>query len=252
MWNLIKFWGYNSFYYLNFLTKYHSIKKNNDTEQLLEVIDNYVKNSLKNLKIDIIVKNEENKPEENALYIGNHESIFDSLFSYEAINHDHVTYFAAGDKRDMNDYPVVRNIVKMVGIIFVDRKSLKSGVLSIKKGVKTLNEGKDLVIFPEGEVNEHLEKNGRMVADFKAGPFRCAIEAKKPIVPMVIHGGGKIHNSLSVNSRINSGTVEVEFLKPYTKHLTEKISAVDVALEVEEMINLSLKKEKYEKSYLCN
>ncbi len=241
MLNLGKFWLINTYYYIKLRIKYKSIMENNDESYLYDLLNNYVKNTLKYLKIDIIIKNEEIKAnlKDNALYIANHESIYDSLISYQAIG-GKSGYFTAGDKRDVTKFKYLYGISKLLGIVFVDRKSIRGSVKASKQGAEVLKSGKNLVIFPEGEVNKHLDKSNRQIAKFHAGSFRPAIEAKKVIVPTVIIGAGKIHNALNMNRKINSGTVEVVFLEPIDIHLHQNIKSVVLAEMVEEKINTYL------------
>ncbi len=249
MLNLAKFWIITTYYYLIFRLNQKRVIVNQDEDYLYELLEKYVKTTLKYLKIDIIIKNENVKKNltDNVLYVANHGSIFDSMFTYYAVG-GKLAYFAAGDKRDMNEFPTIKKITDLADIIFVDRTSLRGSVRSIKEGTEVLQKGKSLFIFPEGEVNDHLPKAGREIAEFAPGSFRTAINAKKMVVPIAIKGANKIHNALKVNAKIKSGTVQVTFLEPITCHLNGEVGAVEIALKVEQMINNNLTKETDEKS----
>ncbi len=249
MLNLAKFWLITSYYYLIYRLNYNRLIEEQDEDYLYELLEKYVKTTLRILKIDIIIKNENVKKNlnDNVLYVANHGSIFDSMFTYYAVG-GKLAYFAAGDKRDMNEFPTIKKIADLADIIFVDRTSLRGSVRSVKEGTEVLKKGKSLFIFPEGEVNDHLPKNGREIADFAPGSFRTAVNAKKMVVPIAIKGANKIHNALNVNAKIKSGTVQVTFLEPITCHLTEEVSAVEIAQKVEKMININLTEETYEKN----
>lgn len=54
---------------------------------------------------------------------------------------------------------------------------------AIAKAVRKLNEGEDILIFPEG----HLEKKHYLLY-FHTGPVRIALKAKKDIVPVTVIG----------------------------------------------------------------
>ncbi len=239
---MFKFWVMNFIYYLKLQINYQRIIEDESQDKLYQLLGNYVKNTLKVMKIDIIVRNKEiiEELDESALFIANHGSIYDSLFTYQAIG-GRTTFFAAGDKRDVTKNKRLYKIAQMGDMVFINRKSLRESVKSIKKGTEILNKGKNLIIFPEGEVNDHLQKNGREIAEFHIGSFRPAINAQKPIVPVAIIGANKIHNSLNMNSRINSGKVEVAFLKPVTIHLVKEIKPIDLAKYVEDEIDRYLK-----------
>jgi 1-acyl-sn-glycerol-3-phosphate acyltransferase len=67
--------------------------------------------------------------------------------------------------------------------ICVDRKSAISSAKSYIKSVRTLEEGRSLVIFPEGTIPLTA---GEKLMEFKDGPFKLAIEKQLPIVPVTM------------------------------------------------------------------
>jgi len=67
--------------------------------------------------------------------------------------------------------------------ITVDRSKLKSRYTSLKKSMEAIDEGKSLVIFPEGGI---MTLKDPVMAKFKDGAFRVAIEKQIAIVPVTI------------------------------------------------------------------
>jgi 1-acyl-sn-glycerol-3-phosphate acyltransferase len=67
--------------------------------------------------------------------------------------------------------------------ITLDRENLKSRYSAMEKGATELDQGQNLVIFPEGGI---MSKNPPQMARFKDGAFRLAIEKQVPIVPVTI------------------------------------------------------------------
>jgi len=67
--------------------------------------------------------------------------------------------------------------------ITLDRQKLKSRYNALEKCAKELDQGRNLVIFPEGGI---MSKNPPEMARFKEGAFRLAIEKNIPIVPITI------------------------------------------------------------------
>ncbi|MGV3641496.1 MAG: lysophospholipid acyltransferase family protein [Adhaeribacter sp.] len=65
--------------------------------------------------------------------------------------------------------------------ISVDRRNPVNSARSYIRSKKTLQEGRSLVIFPEGTISEQA---GRQMLPFKDGPFKLAIETQTPIVPV--------------------------------------------------------------------
>lgn len=67
--------------------------------------------------------------------------------------------------------------------ITVDRTRLKSKYTTLIRSLEALDEGKSLVIFPEGGMVTHLPPH---MGRFKDGAFRCSIEKQIAIVPVTI------------------------------------------------------------------
>lgn len=65
----------------------------------------------------------------------------------------------------------------------VNRDSKMSSYRAFKKAAERLNEGVTMIIFPEGGIADHYPPQ---LQPFKNGPFRLAIEAGVPIVPVSI------------------------------------------------------------------
>ena len=67
--------------------------------------------------------------------------------------------------------------------ITVDRTKLKSRYTTMIRSMEAIDEGKSLVIYPEGGI---ITKHPPQLADFKDGAFRVAIEKQIPLVPVTI------------------------------------------------------------------
>lgn len=67
--------------------------------------------------------------------------------------------------------------------ITVDRSKLKSRYLTLQKSIRAIDQGKSLVIFPEGGMRT---TNPPEMVPFKDGPFRTAIEKQIPVIPVTI------------------------------------------------------------------
>jgi 1-acyl-sn-glycerol-3-phosphate acyltransferase len=86
-------------------------------------------------------------------------------------------------RHDLFKIPFIGWYLQRSGQIPVDSTSLRSTLASLNRGVKALQGGMPLVIFPEGgrSVDGHLQ-------DFLSGPAYMAIRAQVPIVPMALIG----------------------------------------------------------------
>jgi 1-acyl-sn-glycerol-3-phosphate acyltransferase len=92
----------------------------------------------------------------------------------------HNTIFVG--KNEMEKIPVFGFMYRKLHIT-VDRSKLKSRFNTMVKTKQALDDGKSLVIYPEGGIISTTPPN---LSSFKDGAFRAAIEKQIPIVPVTI------------------------------------------------------------------
>jgi 1-acyl-sn-glycerol-3-phosphate acyltransferase len=116
-------------------------------------------------------------PKRQYIFCPNHCSYID--IATLALN-QHNTVFVG--KNDMENIPFFGFMYSKLHIT-VDRAKLKSRYITLVKSLKALDQGKSLVIFPEGGI---VSKHPPVMAEFKDGAFRAAIEKQIPVVPVTI------------------------------------------------------------------
>lgn len=94
--------------------------------------------------------------------------------------------------------------------ITVNRLSLRSRGMTMIASMKAIDEGKSLVIYPEGGIVTH---HPPMMVPFKDGAFRTAIEKQIAIVPVTIPNNWKILPDQNL-LRLRWGKVKVIFHEP--------------------------------------
>jgi 1-acyl-sn-glycerol-3-phosphate acyltransferase len=138
-------------------------------------------------------------------------------------------------KNDMENIPLFGFMYRRLHIT-VDRSKLTSRATTLLRTMQALEEGKSLVIYPEGGV---ITSNPPGLAPFKDGAFRAAIEKQIPIVPVTIPFNWIILPDSPLILR--RGKVKVIFHDPIeTKGLTLE-SVSDLRLKVREIIESELK-----------
>ena len=85
-------------------------------------------------------------------------------------------------KHDMQKIPLFGFMYKKLHIT-VDRDKLMSRYTTYKKSVNAIDEGKSLVIFPEGGI---VTTEFPRMARFKDGAFKLSVDKQIPIVPVTI------------------------------------------------------------------
>lgn len=92
----------------------------------------------------------------------------------------HNTIFVG--KNDMENIPLFGFMYKKLHIT-VDRSKLRSRYSTMLRSLEALDQGKSLVIFPEGGI---VTEKDPVMGKFKDGAFRASIEKKIAIVPVTI------------------------------------------------------------------
>ncbi|MFZ0518333.1 MAG: lysophospholipid acyltransferase family protein [Acidobacteriaceae bacterium] len=114
-----------------------------------------------------------------AVYVSNHLSYMDTPVVLSKLPFQ----FRILARHDLFKIPFIGWYLHRSGQIPVDSSSLRSTLASLNRGVKALQAGMPLVIFPEGG----RSLNGRL-QDLLSGPAYMAIRAQVPIVPMALVG----------------------------------------------------------------
>ncbi|RXR33571.1 1-acyl-sn-glycerol-3-phosphate acyltransferase [Flavobacterium piscinae] len=130
-----------------------------------------------------IVREQEFKKGESYMLIANHTSMTDVMLMLIIAKNP----FVFVGKKELSKIPLFGFFYKRTCIL-VDRDSPKSRMEVYQRAQKRLNQGLSICIFPEGLVPED---ESVILADFKDGAFRLAIEHQIPIVPMTFYDNKK-------------------------------------------------------------
>ncbi|HLN20503.1 MAG TPA: lysophospholipid acyltransferase family protein [Bacteroidales bacterium] len=114
--------------------------------------------------------------------ISNHQSLLDILV-INCLGYN----FRWISKIENSAVPFLGWYLKMAGYITVDRNNDESKAIMLAKAYNSLRNGTSVMIFPEG-----TRINGEQPGYFKRGAFQLAIEAKVPILPVILDGTGNI------------------------------------------------------------
>ena len=133
----------------------------------------------------ITVIGEENIPDQPVLYIGNHRSYFDILLTYSRCRR--LTGYIA--KKEMLRYPLLRDWMKRVYCLFLDRDNPKEGLKTILEAIDYIKNGISICIFPEGTRNTGEELS---LLPFHSGSFRIAEKTGCAIIPI------SMNNTISI------------------------------------------------------
>lgn len=128
---------------------------------------------------NVIVLGEDNIPQDTpVVYVGNHRSYFDIIMTYMRV--PRLTGYVA--KKEMLRWPLLRNWMRNVHCLFLDRKDVKQGLKTILAAIEKVQSGISICIFPEGTRNDVNDT----FLPFHEGSFKIAEKGNVPIVPMSI------------------------------------------------------------------
>lgn len=161
---------------------------------------------------EVIVQGKENLPKEGpVLYMATHKGQYDS-FVLASLLEDTPIFIG---KEEMKKMPIFSKWFNAMGCIYLARDDMKQSMQAILEGIKELQGGQSIVIYPEGTRSKSTE-----MGEFKAGSFKLATKSKVPIVPIAIQN---THKVLEETGRIQKATVYVNIGKPIeTKDLSSQ------------------------------
>lgn len=176
--------------------------------QSTRMVQKQFKRILKFAGVHITVKGLDKVPMDRAvLYVGNHRSCFDILVGYAVIP-NRMGFVA---KKEMLKWPLLRDWMRNVNCLFLDRKNMKEGLKTILAGIELVKRGVSVFIFPEG-----TRSRGEDLLDmlpFKEGSLKIAEKSGCPVVPVAITGTAEIFEKQF--PKVKSGQVTIEFGEPF-------------------------------------
>ena len=118
--------------------------------------------------------------------------------------------------------------IKLINGARLDRKDYRSQVNIFRRVKEEVKKGRRYIIFAEGGYN----KNRNNVREFLPGAFKCAVEAKSPIVPVALIDS---YYPFEVNS-LKPVTTQVHFLSPIYYDDYKEMTTKEIALVVRDRI----------------
>ncbi|HSM31709.1 MAG TPA: lysophospholipid acyltransferase family protein, partial [Woeseiaceae bacterium] len=139
-----------------------------------------------------------------AVFIFNHQSNVDLVIVARLLRRD----ITGVGKREIRDLPIVGRVFEAAGVVLIDRRNTEKAIDAMMPLVDAMRvEGKSVCLSPEGtrSITDKL-------APFKKGAFHLAMQARVPIVPIVIHNSNDVQPKGDL--LFHPGTVNVEVLPP--------------------------------------
>ena len=145
----------------------------------------------------------ENIPKQGSVcFVGNHSSVFDIILAVAYIGRP----FGFISKKELIFFPFINLWILLLGGLYIDRKNLKKAFKTINQGIKKIQQGNCMLVFPEG-----TRSKGKGLLPFRSGAIKLATNSLAPIVPMAITGS---YNVFEKHYMVHSDPVRVVFCPP--------------------------------------
>lgn len=144
----------------------------------------WVEETSRKLKITYEVYGEENVPDPSVgpfMIYSNHQGFADIPATLWLMKeHGQMGYVA---KEEWRKYAILRDVIDGTRSIFLMRGHPREAVKALGEAKEILDQGFNMVIFPEG-----TRSKGHVMGEFKAGAFKFAEKAGVPILPVTVDG----------------------------------------------------------------
>ncbi|KAH8594891.1 1-acyl-sn-glycerol-3-phosphate-acyltransferase-like protein [Bisporella sp. PMI_857] len=171
-----------------------------------------------------------------AVFIGNHQTELDVLM----LGTMFPKYCSVTAKASLKNTPVLGWFMRLSKSVFIDRANSSNARNVMAGAAKEIRSQRQSVyMFPEGTRSYSKEP---MLLPFKKGAFHLAVQAKVPIVPVVVANYSDVLYVKAWNFK--SGSIPIKVLKPIE---TENLTSADVEnltrdtreLMLKELVSLS-------------
>ena len=215
----------------NKLCKYAKHTEKYSYEEKYKHIRYILKHVCKSGNIDLKVTGLENIPEKDGfLMCGNHQGIFDIVAIVESFERP----IAAVLKKELNEIPFLKQVVKCTDSYPMDREDVRQSMKVIQSVTQDLINGRNMVIFPEGT----RSKMGNIMVEFHAGTFKCVAKSKAPIIPFALIDSFKVLDQDGCAPL----KVQLHYLKPIFYDEYKDLKTNEIAALVKARISEAIEK----------
>ncbi|MDP2424768.1 MAG: lysophospholipid acyltransferase family protein [Candidatus Izemoplasmatales bacterium] len=151
----------------------------------------------------MIVSGLENIPTHNKFVVfANHSEYTDPIYMLDIFRKKPLTFIS---KESLFKPPLVRHVLTFIGCVPISRKADRTAMQAIINGIKVVESGMPMAIFPEG-----TRSHGNQLNDFKPGAFKLATRPEATIVPICLYG---LHQA-KPKFRLKRAIVKISILSP--------------------------------------
>jgi 1-acyl-sn-glycerol-3-phosphate acyltransferase len=207
-------------YYLRQVEKGKAV----DKEKIYQTVHRIIKTANVFLRTEITVTGYENVDfSRNYLITPNHQSNQDILVIIEAMK-QHILFVS---KFSMSQVILIKDWMKLLGCLYLKKDDMRSQMIVMKEVVNQLNEGNNVVLFPEGRRSFGPEMN-----EFKAGAFKMALRTDADILPVTVNHVHKLRHHLPFKKT----QMSLHFHSPISNEMVKDLSTNEISDLVKSII----------------
>ena len=223
---LVLFWGTISIFlipsFLIYFAIYFFTKYPQDTFQKLAAVIYKIFFFLVpkiSLKLDLL----EELPQ-SAIYVSSHQSSLD----YPILG-SFIQRYLSLTNINIHVIPFASFTAPLIGIRYLNPKNLNEVSRTYKEFEEMLLDNRNIMLFPEG-----TRHTGPKLGKFKKVAFRLAMNTKRPIIPIVIEGSGKVLPKGSpCYATLERTVVHVKMLEPiYPENFSSEVELLQYTQDV--------------------
>lgn len=176
---------------------------------------------------ELNVQGLENLPEKGPVVLmGNHQGYSD-IFAYCAAFQNFQFGFVA--KSVLYKIPLYGKWIRRIRSVFIERDDARASLQAINEGIKFIEQGFSMVIFPEG-----TRSKGPEPGHFQKGSLKLATKPGVPIVPVSINGSWQMFEEAGylkpakIDIMVHAPIETVGLSRQEEKELTAKIEKIVV------------------------
>lgn len=141
---------------------------------------------------ELVIHGEENLPKDGpVVYIANHQGYADIVAFCAALS----KYMSFGyvAKSELEKVPAYGSWIKRIRSVLIKRDDPRESLKAIGEGIELIEQGFNMMIFPEG-----TRSKGPEMGSFKRGAFKLATKPGVPVVPVTILGSWRVFEETGI------------------------------------------------------
>jgi len=176
------------------------------------------------------VEGRENIPPHGGLcFVSNHVGLFDIILTVAYAGRP----FGFVAKKELLYLPFINIWISILRGLYIDRKSIRNALKTINRGIERIQNGENMLIFPEG-----TRSKGRGLLPFKSGAIKLATHSRAPIVPIAITGSYEVFEK---DHLLRAVPVRMVFCPPiFTAEMSQEDRKHQLAGQVRSVIENAL------------